>query len=97
MTRTPVAAACSSGSVHAVARLAAEHVVADAIGLHAELDLVLAAGAGVDGAVGLEVRARLLVARHLACSVGMLVNPVPCCRFAGTPGIADVVARVEKT
>ena len=82
--RTPMTSGVFQRDRHEVARLAAEHVVADAVGLHAELELVLAASAARRRCVSLEVGARLLVARRPWCCVGMLVKPVPCCRLAGT-------------
>ena len=76
---------------HARTQLAAEHVVADAVGLHAELDLVLAAAVAVRRAVGVEVRAGLLVVSRPPVFVGMLVKPVPCCRFGRHVQEVDVV------
>ena len=50
---------------HARARLAAQHVVANAVELHAELELVLAAKRRVRRGIGLEVGAGLLIANGL--------------------------------
>ena len=65
--------------------VAGEHVVAHAIGLHTELELVVAAEVAVHGAVSLEVAARLLVAiglriRRNVREAGRVLQARPACR-----------------
>ncbi len=96
VTGTPLERAVSQQIVTRLRDLAAQHVVADAVDLHAELDLVLAAEVGVDRAVGLEVR-RASAGRASTLRVRRNARePGARCRLDRHAGQADVASSLPK-